>query len=228
MTARSKAFLVATLLAAPLWTGAAQAHQIWLERDGSTVRAYFGEPINNLRERSGGLLDRITNARIFADEPSQALPVQRQADHLQAVLSPGQGDVRMVDESFAPYGDSPAQRTKPVMLAREGRTELRNLLDLELVPTEAGGNTFTVLLRGEPLPRTEVTLVAPPRWERRLQTDAEGQVTFATPWAGRYVAEVIHIEDHAGGTGEEAYAKRRLVSTLSFVAAEGLPWSESR
>ena len=228
MTTTSKAFLAATLLVASAWTGAAQAHQIWLERDGAAVRAYFGEPVENLRERSGALLDRITGPRIFTDEPSRALPIQRQADHLQATVPTGQGDVRLVEDSLSPYGRAPDQRTKPVMLAREGRSETRSLLELELVPTVPGGNTFTLLLRGQPLPRAEVTVVAPPRWERRLHTDAEGKVTLTTPWAGRYVMEAVHAEDRAGGSGEEAYAKRRLVSTLSFVAAEGLPWSGGR
>jgi uncharacterized GH25 family protein len=225
MTTTAKAYLAAMLLVAPAWTGAAQAHQIWLERDGSTVRAYFGEPVENLRERSGALLDRIQGPRIFTDEPSRALPIQRQADHLQAAVPAGQSDVRLVEDSLSPYGRAPDQRTKPVMLAREGRSETRGLLELELVPTMPGGNTFTLLLRGQPLPRTEVTLVAPPRWERRLRTDADGKVTFATPWAGRYVAEAVHTEDRAGGSGEAAHAKQRLVSTLSFVVTEGLPWS---
>lgn len=228
MTTIRKAFLAATLFAAPLWTDAAQAHQIWLERDGSTVRAYFGEPVENLRERSGGLLDRIRGVRILTEEPSRALPVQREADHLQAVLPPGQGDARLVEESLPPYGRSPDQRTKPVMLAREGRTETRGLMELELVPATPGGSTFTLLLHGQPLPRADVTVVAPPRWERRLHTNAEGKVTFATPWAGRYVAEAVHTEDRAGGSGDEAYAKRRLVSTLSFVVTGGLPWSGSQ
>jgi len=228
VTTAPRTFLAATLLATTLWTSAAQAHQIWLERDGSTLRAYFGEPVEDLRERSGGLLDRIKGARILAEEPSRALPVQREADHLQAVLPPGQGDVRLVEESLQPYGRAPDQRTKPVMMAREGRTETRGLLELELVPATPGGSVFTLLLRGQPLPRAEVTVVAPPRWERRLNTDSEGKVVFATPWAGRYVAEAVHTEDRVGGSGEDAYAKRRLVSTLSFVVIEGRPWPGSQ
>jgi len=78
------------------------------------------------------------------------------------------------------------------------------------------------MLRGQPLPRTEVTIVAPPRWERRLRTDADGRVTFETPWAGRYVAEAVYTEERAGGDGEGAYRRLRFVSTLSFSVAEGI------
>ncbi|WP_052389856.1 DUF4198 domain-containing protein [Belnapia moabensis] len=100
-------------------------------------------------------------------------------------------------------------------------------MDLELVPVAPNANSFTLLLRGNPLPRAEVTVVAPPRWERRLHTDAEGRVTVATPWAGRYVMEAVHTEERAGGAGDAAYVKQRLVSTVSFVVTEGLHWVEA-
>ncbi|WP_043361426.1 DUF4198 domain-containing protein [Belnapia sp. F-4-1] len=217
--------LVATLLAAPLPVA---AHQVWLEREGDTVRAYFGEPVEDTRERSGGLLDRIASPRIFTDDLSKPLPLRREADHVQASLPPGSGDVRLVEDGLAPYGRTPEQRTRPIMLAREGRAEVRGVMELELVPVAPGANSFTLLLRGQPLPRAEVTVVAPPRWERRLHTNAEGRVTIATPWAGRYVMEAVHTEDRAGGAGEAAYAKQRLVSTVSFSVAEGLAWAERR
>lgn len=225
MTKTRLAILMATLLAAPLPAG---AHQVWLERDGGAVRAYFGEPAEDTRERSGGLLDRIASPRIFTEDPSKPLPLRREADHIQASLPAGGGDVRLVEDGLAPYGRSPEQRTRPVMLAREGRTETRGVMELELVPVAPGGNSFTLLLRGQPLARAEVTVVAPPRWERRLHTDAEGRVAITTPWAGRYVMEAVHTEDRAGGSGDAAHAKQRLVSTLSFTVAEGLPWPAGR
>ena len=125
--------LTATVLAAPLLVSVTQAHQIWLERDGVTARVYFGEPIENVRERSGALLDRISNPRIFANDAMQPLPIQRQADHLSVSLPAGQGDVRLIEESLAPFGRVADQRTKTVMLAREGHSETRGLLDLEAV-----------------------------------------------------------------------------------------------
>lgn len=202
----------------------AAAHQVWLERDGQTVRAYFGEPVENVRERAGGYLDRIAAPRAFATDPAQALPVTRQADSLDFTLPAG-ADARLTDDSIAPFGRPEAGRTKVIFLAREGRSETRGVMALELVPTAAGGNTFTLLLDGQPVPRSEVTIVAPPRWERRLRTDAEGRVTIETPWAGRYIAEAIHTEERAGGEGEGAYARIRYVSTLSFTTADGIAWT---
>jgi len=215
---------IASLLAA--LPGLSQAHQIWLERAGGTARAYFGEPVENLREKAGGLLDRIATPRSFLSEGGQPLPLRRTETAIEATLPGNAGDVRLVEDGLAPFGREGTERTKPVMLAREGRQETRAALELELVPQAPGGNSFTLLFRNQPLPRTEVTLVAPPRWERRLRTDAEGRVSFETPWSGRYVAEVVHTDATPGGEGATAYARRRLVSTLSFTVEQGLPWTE--
>ncbi|RAI59570.1 DUF4198 domain-containing protein [Roseicella frigidaeris] len=222
----ASALLAVALAAAPLLARPAAAHQLWLEREGDSARLYFGEPIENQRERSGGLLDRIPNPKVFAADPAAALPVQRREDHFAISLPRGTGDVRMIEDGLAPFGRPGTEKVKPVMLAREGRAETRQVLDLELVPVAAGGNAFTLMLHGKPLPRAEVTLVAPPRWERRLHTDAEGRVTFETPWAGRYVAEAVHVDNTPGGSGDGAYAKVRYVSTLSFTVDKGIPWTE--
>ena len=51
----------------------AHAHFVWLERDGDgPARAYFGEWIDDIREKTGGLLDRYKTPRVFlgaSDEP---------------------------------------------------------------------------------------------------------------------------------------------------------------
>ncbi|RVT97805.1 DUF4198 domain-containing protein [Rhodovarius crocodyli] len=214
--------LAAMLLAA----APVAAHQIWLEREGQTARAYFGEPVEGVRERTGGLLDRVPGPRSFTTDVAAATAMTRGADHFSATLPAGTGDVRLIEDGFPPFGRE--EKTKAIMLAREGRAETRHAMDLEIVPVTAGGNEFTVMLRGQPLPRAEVTVVAPPRWERRLQADAQGRVRFDTPWAGRYVAEVIHTDPTPGGTGDGAYQRIRFVSTLSFTVQEGIAWTGQR
>jgi hypothetical protein len=67
------------------------------------------------------------------------------------------------------------------------------MLDLELVPTVPDGNIFVLRFFGKPLAKSEVTIVGPPKWQKPLTTDDNGQITLPTPWAGRYVLEVIHL-----------------------------------
>jgi hypothetical protein len=206
-------------------SGPAQAHYVWLEREGNAARAYFGEFGEDLREKSGGVLDRIAAPRAFAD-PAVSLPIERRADHLEIAAAPA-GDLRLVEAGMAPRDDRRAGgKTKTVFYAREGRSENRAHLDLELVPVTPHGNVFTLLLRGAPVAKTEVKVFGPPRWEKAFRTDDQGRVTIATPWRGRYVVEVVHLEERPGGVGADAHDRLRHVATLSFVADQGIEWDE--
>jgi hypothetical protein len=211
-----------TVAARAAWT-----HEVWLERDGEIVRAYFGEPAENLHEKAGGLLDRLSGPVAFTSDAQRPLPVARKSDHFEISAAKGTEDVRLVEESMKPSSRAGATDiTKTVMLAREGRREPKSVMELELVPTAPNGDVFTLLLRGEPLPKIEIVVVGPPRWEKHLKTNEKGQVTIEMPWAGRYTAEAAYIEKKPGGIGEDAYTQRRFVSTISFVTDVGRQWKE--
>jgi uncharacterized GH25 family protein len=214
--------LVATLAVASL---PAAAHFVWLERDGNgPARVYFGEWANDQREKTGARLDSIKSPVVFQADRARPAALTREADHIAAAIT-APGDVRLVEEGLAPRADRDAGgKSKTVFNARAGRTETKGALDLELVPTADGGNTFTLLFRGTPVPRAEVTVFGPPKWTKSHRTDANGQITIATPWAGFYVLEAAHQDDKAGGSGEGAYDRVKLVTTLTFVAENGIPW----
>lgn len=200
------------------FAGSAAAHMVWLERSGETVQLFFGEYAENLRERTGGHLDLIAAPRLVGATASPS----RQADHVSFAPVPA-GDARATDQ-LAPWNDRErGGRTRSVYLAREGREDARAVLDLELVPTRPGGDTFTLLFQQAPLRRAKVVLIGPPSWSKELQTDAEGRVALPTPWAGRYVAEVQHVDAVPGAQGAAAYDRTSYVSTLSFSVAAGTP-----
>jgi hypothetical protein len=189
-------------------------------------RAYFGEFGDDLREKSGGHLDAIATPRAFHTEATAPLAITRRSDHLE-ITTAAPGDLRLIEAGRAPRDDRRAGgKTKAIFYAREGRTESRAVLDLELVPVAPNSNTFTLLFRGGPLAKTEVKVFGPPRWEKGFRTDDHGRVTLRTPWRGRYVAEIVHVEDRPGGAGDDAYDRLRHVSTLSFAVADGIAWTE--
>lgn len=206
-------------------TASAQAHFIWLERDGDgPARAYFGEWHEDVRERAGGALDRIKATRAFAQDAGAALPVARRADHLE-IAAKTAGDIRLVEAGLAPREDKKnGGKTRTVFHAKAGRAETAAKLDLELVPEAPGSERFTLLYRGAPLAKAEVTVYGPPKWEKVLRTDDQGRVSVPTPWKGRYVIEATHIEDQPGEANGETYDRIRNVFTLSFVSREGKPW----
>ena len=145
----------------------AHAHFVWLERDGDgPARAYFGEWIDDIREMTGGLLDRFKAPRAFLGASNDPLPVTRNDNNLD-FNAKGRGDVRFVDSSVPPREDTEkGGTTKTIYYAKAGRAEPAAKLDLELVPTSANGNTFVLLFFGAPLPKAEMTIIGPSKWER--------------------------------------------------------------
>ncbi len=206
----------------------AQAHFVWLERDGTgPAAAFFGEWDEDVREKSGpgGHLDVIAGPVAFQEDRAKPLVITRGADRLEIAAS-GPGDVRLVEATIKPREDKRnGGRTKGMFHAKAGRADTKAVLDLELVPLAANGDRFVLLLRGQPLPKAEIKLAAPPKWARELHTDDKGEVVFDLPWAGRYVAEVVHVETVKGGEGDQAYDRIRHVASLSFVTTSGIAWT---
>jgi hypothetical protein len=204
----------------------AHAHFLWLERDGDgPARAYFGEWIDDIREKTGGLLDRFKAPRAYLGTSTEPLPVKRNDNNLE-INAKGRGDVRFVDSSVPAREDKEkGGATKTIYYAKAGRAETAAKLDLELVPTVANGNTFLLIFSGAPLPKAELTIIGPSKWEKPLVTDEQGRVTLPTPWAGRYVLEVTHFDEKAGGSGEEKFNRTRHISSLSFMQPNGIRWT---
>ena len=83
-------------------TSSVYAHYVWLERDGDgPARAYLGEWIDDIREKTGGLLDRIKAPRVFLGASAEPLPVKRNQNNLEIQVKGG-GNVRLVENSMPP------------------------------------------------------------------------------------------------------------------------------
>jgi hypothetical protein len=221
-----KTLIFLSLLAA---SNVALAHFVWLERDGdSSARAYFGEWENDIREKAGGALDRIASPQAYLADKKEALKIERRADHLE-IQAKSPGDVVLVEAGLSPREDKKiGGRTETLYHAKAGRNATQARLDLELTPTAPNSNQFVLIFRGQPLAKTSVTVFGPPKWEKSLRTDDQGKVTINTPWAGRYVVEVAHIEESPGEFNSEKYDRVRHVATLSFVTASGIEWADKR
>ena len=202
-----------------------QAHYVWLEREGEgPAYAYFGEWVDDIREKAGGLLDRIKAPRAFLGASTAPLPIKRHEDKLEIEVK-GKGDLRLVENGIPPRDDSEKGGvTRTIYYAKAGRSETSAKLDLELVPTATEGNTLVLLFYGVPLAKTEVTVIGPPKWEKHLTTDEQGRIAMPTPWSGRYVLEVTYFEAKPGGSGNDKFDRTRHITSLSFEQRDGQSW----
>jgi len=221
--------LLPAIAIALLVVGSAQAHFVWSERDGEgPARAYFGEWADDLREKTGRALDRIKSPQAFLTSPQQLLTIERRDDQLEIAIN-GSGDVRLIESGLPPRDDARAGgKSRTVFYAKVGRSETAGKLGLELVPVATDGTTFVLMFRGTPPPKTSVTVYGPPKWEKPLRTNDQGQITVPTPWSGRYVLEVAYVDEKSGEIDGVKFDWTRHVSNLSFVQPDGVPWSASR
>jgi uncharacterized GH25 family protein len=207
---------IGTLLVLAVLSSAAQAHYLWIERDAhGAVRGYYGEWDNGLIEKSGANLDKIVGPKAFLSDPNKGFAIVRQADHLAVSVS-GTGDVRLTGTLT-----NDARKTRSTYYAKNGRRDLKAVFDLEFVPAKPGSDELTLLWKGAPLVKAEVTVYGPPKWKRVLTTDEQGRVTVPAPWAGQYIVEAIHLDDKT----DAAALQERQVATVTFVTTTGVRWA---
>jgi hypothetical protein len=173
------------------------------------AKAYFGEWADDVREKQDGLLGKVLVAPVVTAADGTVLKASEKGADFVAFAASGKGDVRLAQpmqfkETLVKYG------------AKVGRTDTQPKLDLELVPTAAGANSFVLNFEGKPLAKTEVTVFGPPKWEKRFWTDENGRIEITTPWPGQYVLEAAHVQEKAGEADGKSYAKIRYVSTTTF------------
>lgn len=200
------------------------AHAVWVEKEKGIAKAYFGEWHEDKREISGKLLDFIKNPKAFSGTDRTPLSLTKENNHF-AIPIKGTGDIRVIEDTLkVNVNKNTGVKTKGFYVAKYGRSETKEVLDLELVPENVNSNTFTLFLKGKPLSNTAVHAYGPPRWGKEFFTDEQGKVTVETPWSGPYLLEVEYMSKSPGGSGDDAYDQARYVHTLFFENMKGIPW----
>ncbi len=216
-------------------SGVAQAHQVWLDRDGVGTKLYFGEFGDNLREVSPGFLDKLTlvSATVVSAKGEKAVASKKDRDGITIAGRAENGDAMVAVDLGYPLLESkdgsktvrtawtPAARYVPVLGPQQPK------LVLDVVPTNSSGE-FQVVYRGAPLAKAEVSLVALSGWSLSGTTDEQGKISFRLPWKGTYALLVRHKDaapgkrKNAQGT-DETYDGASFATTLTFATATGLP-----
>lgn len=209
----------AALLTFGFLASPATAHEVWVERDPTgPARIYLGEPADPVPEAGDPEFSKLTAPRLEGVDAAKPAALVRRANHIEAAVT-GTGDVRLTDDNvFAPWEAEGGKWEGVIYYARAGRAETRSALDLEIVPTAAGANSFTVHWLGKPLPGAKVTVINADRWQKNFAADDQGRIDVPVTGTGRYLLSTSHEVEGARKLGGKSVAKTHHISTLTFVA----------
>lgn len=195
---RGALLAAAILLLAPL----AQADVLWLQRDSEHMKVLAGT-LN-----APTALPALRDAQPVAAEGRQ-VAFNTAPDHYTFAADGGDSRftaLRLGDDGVLTY-----------FQARYGRQETKAVNDLELVPTQAGGNTFQLYFKGRPVAASLVNVDTASGWHKSLKPGKDGTVTLDTPIAGLYVLEVSARVNSGNVTVDgKKYEDVRYTATLSF------------
>lgn len=194
------------LLATSLFLTSAAAHAdyVWLERDtAGAAHAYVGE-----FEAVKGSTASLSAARAFMAD-GKDLPVSTEAERLN-IAAPAQGDLRLTATRIGEKG------VLNYFQAKNGRSETKAVNDLELVPTEANGNTFKLVWKGNTVAASQVNVETSEGWQRVLKPGKDGTVTLNAVFPARYFLEVSARVNGSVTLDGKKYEDVRHTATLTF------------
>jgi len=221
-----KLLLSLLVLSAPI----AQAHHIWLEQDGKTVRLQFGEFTLNQRETTPGLLDKFVapTATLVGAAGERVLKLDKTARGFVVLASvPAAGESIVAEDKAYPTWETttdgkvsqhvwaPAARLVTNFTAQQPK------LTFDIVPTGKPGQ-FKVTYKGQPLPKIAVHAIVPSGWTKEATSDAQGLIQFDLPWRSMYVLEAEHIDKTGGERAGKAYATATYVTSLTVNQPAGV------
>ena len=201
------------LLAIACLPAMAQAHEVWVERDGAgPARIYLGEPGDPLPEGGDPEFEKLKAPKLV---PASSAAQVRKAGYIEVAVPAG--DVRVIDDSvFDPWGEE-GKKEGVIYYARAGRSEAKAGMPLEIVPTAPGASSFTLVRDGKPLAGVKVTAISPDKWSKGFVTDAQGRVTLPIKEKGRYILTATQEEKGDLSLRGAKVATLYNIATLTFV-----------
>lgn len=222
--------IVGAALGALCVAGAAQAHYLWIEPGDTGARLYYGEADLLLMEKSPGKLDNIKAPQAFVPDAISGKPsmatISRAAEYFAIAGNQGAPAILVTEESLevrdlSKHGLGLAKSNYYARHGQPGISGNGGSAPLTLDVQGRGPNALTVLYRGQPLKDAKLEVIAPNTWVQEHKTDAQGTVEINTPWRGRYVVHILHVDQTPGEFADKKYEALRNHFTYTFIKAEG-------
>lgn len=194
-----------------LFSTTANAHMLWIEQNSTgSSKMYFGEYADGIKEAQQGALKNFADLKVY--QTGKVFDGKAEEDHF-SFDTVQKADVRLSSKRVH-------KNMLVVFDAKAGRqeTSAAEPLSLEFLPQEPQGNKLCLFFQNEPVPKAEVSLVAPNLWSKTLHTDEQGCVNLITPWSGLYLLETVRLVEKPGSFADKPYEKIRYVHTVTLQA----------
>lgn len=194
----------------------AQAHELWIEDNGTAApKVFIGEPDFPAYKGGDPEFPRLKLPHVFRSDEAIKGVITRKEDHLEVAI-PGAGDVRLRDDSvFDSDLNEDGSLAKRIYYARAGRNETNARLDFEIVPLTPGGSEFQILFKGKPAAREGVRIIRPDGWLKNIKSDDSARFSVPVDHPGRYLLFVDHNE-MLGAAAPGEVSKITHITTLTF------------
>lgn len=204
----------------------AHAHYVWLEASATDSKLYFGEADALLKEKGPGKLDTIKAPRAFVQKAGNTLetvPVERSPGFYRISAGSKEQAILVAEESVEvkDLSRSGLGFAKSNYYARYGQTGNASTSPLKLDIQQRSPDTFVVLYQGQALKNAKLEVIAPNTWLQEHTTDAHGEVKINTPWRGRYILHLLHVDKTAGEFEGRKYDALRNHLTYTLVRNHG-------
>lgn len=212
--------------------GNALAHALWLETNPNgqkckkqQVHVYFGEYSYGIKEKPGEeAFEKVKNFKLWLVDPKgkkTELTTSATDSCFTAFFTPEKdglytiildnNEIEVIDFTKYNFGifKTHYHSVAKVLVgkSRENSTFSENPDGISLVDKSenAGETSIQVLYKGEPLAESEVEICLPDQWKKELKTDAEGMISFKTPWKATYLVEATIKEEVPGKYKDQDY-----------------------
>lgn len=209
------------------------AHYIWIETESSaiignelTIKIYYGEFNEGLREIKGGRLEDVDGVKCWAIAPDGQkldLKVIKQDQYYQAKFTPsipGNYTIIAINKvrevmDLSKHGIGIVRpvyySSKQVIVGDSKKTSEINSNfhpELVIIPYKSKDKTkptFQLLYNNQPLPKTKLFVHAPNEWSKEFKTNDNGLFSFNPLWKGMYIIECIYKEKSPGIFSDKNY-----------------------
>jgi len=213
------------------------AHGYWLELSGNgkpgtevTVKIFFGEYENNLREK-GASLGGMKDFRAYyldASGGQQPLTLTQTETCWEGKFTPAKlgryqvvatNDTRDVQD-WTKYGMGvvrPIEYLRADYMAGNAPDVTAPLTDLDVMARQSDGQLLlTAFTKKVPVAKTKLTVLNPQGWEKTLTTGPDGTARFTPSGPGLYIVEAEQVDKIPGQYRDKAYAAVRSKYALTI------------